>query len=60
MKGNRNLGKKFDHWRKSADKIGTTAPRTAKQARERKPGQAFASGDCQADPCNCTGCSGWD
>jgi hypothetical protein len=54
------LDRKFNHWRKRVDKVNESAPRTVKQARAGKKGEAFHAADCQADPCNCTGCSTWD
>jgi hypothetical protein len=37
-----------------------SAPKTVSGAVARRGRKSFGTTDCTADPCNCTGCSGWD
>ena len=68
MKANKNvtakskrnsLEKKFNHWRSSDKKIASEVPHSANGVIEKKT-ETCVNNDCSADPCSCTGCSGWD
>jgi hypothetical protein len=51
---------KFNHWREEDKKIAASVPRTIEDVMKKKNGKPFHAGDCDADPCSCTGCTDWD
>lgn len=46
---------RFNHWRKGNDKIVHVAPHSLGAALGSEKSKAFASQDCNCDPCTCTG-----
>ena len=56
----KNQFQQYNHWRNDNERIQVKVPQTVESALQGKGDKTFATQDCTADPCSCTGCSQWD